>query len=203
MSEVFHFPTFFDELREAGALVVSDAIEMAIGGCLYHHRGVRMPGYEMTFVAEEEHFSIEVDAVGARMAWARFSHDAAFDLYLLQPDTGVPVLAWMSDSEYEAEEARRSRSKTAAVGAGRFSFGCYLHTATTWDHLRRRAQMSDTPFMLTRSDGGTIVPDDVAQHKDAIPPELTDGRAPAHLGLVDCEIGHADQPRSSSSSSSA
>jgi len=203
MSEVFHFPSFFEELRSAGALVVSDAVELPIGGCLYHHRGARVPGYEMTFVAEEEHFSIEVDAVGPRMAWARFDLDAGFDLYVLQPETGVPVLAWMSDTEFAAEERGRSRSKTAAVGAGRFSFGCYLHTAKTWEHLRRRAEMSDTPFMLTRADGGTIVPDDVDQHAGAVPPELAGGQAPAHLGLVSCEIGRADQPSSSSSWSSA
>lgn len=188
---IYRFPEFESGLRERGALRVSDAIDAPIGGVVYHHRGVRVPAHEVTFVREETSFSVEVDAVGPRGAWARFETDAEWDVFAAKRADSTPYVAWMCDAEFEREEAGRMSDKREAVARGRFSFGCYVHPPETWAQKRRQASLSDAPFFVHRPDGRTVVPDanaGVEAYEAAIPAELRGGEPPARLGLLDAAI---------------
>jgi hypothetical protein len=190
---IYRFPEFEARLREQGALRVSDAIDAPIGGVIYHHRGVRVPAHEATFVWEpdEETFTIEVDAVGPRGAWARFEAAAAWDVFVAKRVDSTPYLAWMCDAEFDHDEALRAADKREAIALGRFSFGCYLHPPETWAQHQRRASLSDAPFFLHRPDGRTVVPDanvPLEAYEEAIPPELRGGHSPSYLGLVAAEV---------------
>lgn len=188
---IYRFPEFDTRLREQGALRVSEALDAALGGVVYHHRGARVPAYEATFVRAEETFSLEADAVGARGAWAEFDAGATWDVFVAKrPDT-TPYVAWMCDAEFQHEEASRVTDKREAVALGRFSFGCYLHPPTTWAQHKRRASLSDAPFFLYRPDGRTVVPDATVgldEYAEAVPPELRGEDPPAHLGLCGAEF---------------
>jgi hypothetical protein len=180
---LYRLPEFRERLERAGALRVSEAVDYDVSGVVYHHRGARVPGYEATFVWEEDAFSVEVDAVGDRHAWVVFAADAGWDVFVGRLADDPPFLAWMCDEEFAAEEADAMTDKAEAVGYGRFSFGCYLHGESTWRQQRRRASMSTAPFFLNRPDGRTVVPGLVETPRDAVPPELRGETPPEHLGV--------------------
>jgi hypothetical protein len=191
---LYRFPKFDARLREQGALRVSAAIDAPLGGVVYHHRGVRVPAHEATFVREDETFSLEVDAVGPRGAWAEFDAGATWDVFVAKRATTTPYLAWMCDAEFQREEASRLSDKREAVALGRFSFGCYLHPPDTWAQHQRRASLSEAPFFLHRPDGRTVVPDatvGLEAYEDAIPAELRGEEPPPHLGLRAAEASRA------------
>lgn len=188
---IYLFPEFEARLREQGALRVSDAVDAQIGGIVYHHRGVRVPAHEVTFVWEGEAFSVEVDAVGPRGAWARFEADAEWNVFAAKRADSTPYVAWMCDAEFERDEADRASDKREAIALGRFSFGCYVHPPETWTQKRRQASLSEAPFFLHRPDGRTVVPDanvGLSAYEEAIPRELRDEAPPEHLGLRAAEI---------------
>lgn len=100
--DVSRFPTFVDHLENEGAFSVREIIanldvEIPVDGIVYHDRGIRVPGYDATFVHEPSRgrpaFSLEVDTVGPRNAWAVFDAQLGWDLYLLRTE-GVSALAW-------------------------------------------------------------------------------------------------------------
>lgn len=189
---VYRFPEFETRLREQGALRVSDAVDMSIGGLVYHHRGVRVPAHEVTFVWEDETFSVEVDAVGPRGGWATFDAAAEWDVFAAKRTDSTPYVAWMCDAEFERDEVDRTRDKQEAIALGYFSFGCYVHPPETWAQKQRRASLSEAPFFLHRPDGRTVVPGanvDLEAYEAAIPPELQGGNPPEYLGLRAAEIG--------------
>jgi hypothetical protein len=190
---LYHVPQFEDRLRDRGALRVSEVIDASLGGVVYHHRGARVPAHEATFVREDETFSLEVDAVGSRGAWAAFETDAAWDVFVAKRRDSTPYVAWLCDAEFDRDEAGRVADKRTAVALGRFSFGCYLHPPDTWAKHRRRASLSDAPCFLHRPDGRTVVPDATVDVEDdeyvaALPPELRGAAPPEHLGLRDAEL---------------
>lgn len=189
---IYRFPEFETRLRGRGALRVSEAIDAPLGGVVYHHRGVRVPAHDVTFVWEEETFSVEVDAVGPRGAWATFETAAGWDVFAAKRTDSTPYVAWMCDAEFDREEADRATDKREAIGRGRFSFGCYVHPPETWAQKRRQASLSEAPFFLHRPDGRTVVPDanvGLEAYEEAIPPELRGGEPPGQLGLRGAEIG--------------
>lgn len=193
---LFQFPAFLERLREAGAQGVVETVEVPLGGVLYHHRGVRVPGYDATFVwhpAEDggdPTFELVVDGVGDRAAWATFDAGRAWDVFLAQPPDDAAYFAWMTDDEFAAEEADEYARKADAVGMGRFSFGLYLQPPDAWADLEARAREVDAPCFVYRPSGRTVVPEgDLAAYEEVVPPELLGGEAPAHLGLQDAELG--------------
>ncbi|WP_338738976.1 hypothetical protein [Haloplanus salilacus] len=189
-SEILYaLPQFRERLRSNGALRVSDAVEHDVSGVVYHHRGARIPGHEATFVWEDDRFSIEVDAVGNRHAWVVFEDDAGWDVFIGRLAGDPPFVAWMCDDEFETEEADVVTDKAEAMGYGRFSFGCYLHSESTWRQKFRRASMSSAPFFLNRPDGRTTIPDRMETPGDAVPSELRGGDPPAHLGIDRANVG--------------
>lgn len=191
---IYRFPEFDARLREQGALRVSEVIDATLGGIVYHHRGARVPAHETTFVKNDESFSLEVDAVGPRGAWAEFDADAGWDVFAAKRTDTTPYVAWICDAEFQHEEASRVTDKREAVALGRFSFGCYLHPPATWAQQKRRASLSEAPFFLHRPDGRTVIPDasvGLDAYAEAIPPELRGEEPPPHLGLRAAEISTA------------
>ena len=70
---LYHLPAFFDRVRAEGAQRVLDTVQGRFGGVLYHHRGVRVPGHDATFVDREDGtVELVVDGVGDRAGWMRF-----------------------------------------------------------------------------------------------------------------------------------
>ena len=200
---LYHLPAFFDQVREAGGQRVLDNVRGEFGGVLYHHRGVRIPGYDATFVHREGTFELVVDGVGDRAGWVLFEADRAWDVFFAQPPNDAPYFAWMSDAEYETEEADEFAAKPEAVGLGRFSFGLYLQPPTAWEDLESRARETDAPCFVYRPSGRTVVPErDLAAYEEVVPPELLGGEAPEHLGVVDADFGGVadDSPHSSGNS---
>lgn len=206
---LFQFPAFLDRLREVGAQGVLETIRVPLGGVLYHHRGVRVPGYDATFVwhpagsdnRDGEHgggdrggdgptFELVVDGVDDRAAWATFDAEREWDFFLAQPPDDAAYVAWMSDDEFETEEADEFTRKADAVGLGRFSFGLYLQPRDAWAELEERVAGVDAPCFVYRPGGRTLVPEgDLAAYDEVVPPELLGGTAPAHLGLQEAELG--------------
>jgi len=186
---LYALPQFRERLRSRGALRVSDAFEHEVSGVVYHHRGARVPGHEATFVREDDGFSIEVDAVGDREAWVVFEDDVGWDVFVGHLAGDPPFVAWMCDDEFDTEEADAMADKSEAIGYGRFSFGCYVHSESTWRQKFRRASMSAAPFFLNRPDGRTVVPDRMETPREAVPPELRGQDPPAHLGIRTASIG--------------
>lgn len=185
---LYHLPAFLDRVETLGAHDVVESVEAEVGGVLYHHRGARVPGHNATFVwhPEDGTFSLEIDAVGARSAWATFEADADWDFFLSRAPRDEAVLAWMADAEFAAEEADSFPDKAEAVGLGRFSFGLFLNAPDAWGPLEERAREVDAPFLIHRPSGRMLVPEgDPADYADVVPPELQGGEAPAHLGLRD------------------
>lgn len=209
LPKLVKFPEFFDRLRESGALDVRGALESEteIDGIIYHHRGVQVPAHEAAFVWEPgagddagdaadaevgPTFSLEVSAVGPRHAWAAFDASRSWDVYLLLFEGGA-VVAWMSDEEFEVEEADDFPTKAAAVEAGRFSFGAFFRFGPDWVEREEWALESTAPAMIQLGDGRLLAPEDEDEYyaqTQAIPVELQRGNAPApdHLGVVAAEV---------------
>jgi hypothetical protein len=185
---LYAFPQFRSRLRTQGALRVSDAFDFEIDGLVYHHRGARIPGYEATFVWEDGGFSLEIDTVGDREAWVVFDAEAGWDVFVGEIDGQPPFLAWMSDTEFDAEESDIMENKSEAMRYGRFSFACYVHRGESWQPKHRRAQMKEIPFFLHRPDGRTVVPDSLESYAEAIPPELRGGEPPDYLGIQNAVV---------------
>lgn len=189
---LYHLPAFLDRVRERGAQRVVESLEgdlaRDVEGVLYHHRGARTLGHDATVVWEDDGFSVEVDAVGDRRAWAVFDADADWDVYLARLAGDDPVLAWMSDAEFAAEEADAFDSKEAAIAAGRFSFGLYLASPATFSRVAVTFATADAPIIAHGPEGRQLVPDDGRRrHADLLPAELRpdDSAPPAYLGLVE------------------
>lgn len=189
---LYAFPQFQSQLRTQGALRVSDAFDFEIDGLVYHHRGARIPGYEATFVWEEDSFSLEIDTVGEREAWVIFDGKAEWDVFVGKIGGEPPFLAWMSDSEFNVEESDMMENKSEAMSYGRFSFACYVHRDESWQPKHRRAQMKEIPFFLHRPDGRTVAPDDIESYTEAIPPELSGGEPPKHIGVQNAVVEYHD-----------
>lgn len=192
---LFQFPAFLEHLQEVGAQGVVETVRVPLGGVLYHHRGVRMPGYDATFVWHPDDgdgatFEVVVDGVGDRGAWVTFDADREWDVFLAQPPDDAAYLAWMCDAEFAAEEADEYARKADAVGFGRFSFGLYLQPPDEWTELEERIAETDAPCFVYRPSGRTVVPESgLTEYEDIVPPELLDGDAPDHLGVVDADVG--------------
>lgn len=195
---LFHLPAFFERVRKAGAQGVVDTVRVPIGGVLYHHRGVRIPGHDATFVwhpAEGDDgavptFEIAVDGVGDRAAWATFDARRNWDVFLAQPPDDAAYFAWMTDAEFEAEEAGEFATKAEAVGMGRFSFGLYLQPPDAWTELKARATEVESPCFIYRPSGRTVVPEgDLTEYEEVVPDELLGGDPPDYLGLRTADIG--------------
>jgi len=199
--DIYSFPEFFSRLESRTSLSVRDAVESEteIDGVVYHHRGVQVPGHDGLFVwepATEEsgpQFSFELNAVGPRTVWSVFDATMDWDIYLMLFDGGA-VVAWMSDAEFEAEEAEEFEKKAAAIAAGRFSFGAIFQFGPDWVEREEWATESTAPAMIQLGNGELIVPHTEAEFYDnarAIPVELRRDTAqppPEQLGLVDVEL---------------
>jgi len=200
--ELRSFPEFFDRLEASGALDLWDAVESEteIEGLVYHHRGVQVPSYDGRFVLEpagetrsEPAFSVEFGTVGPRSVWAVFDRNLSWDVYLVLYEEGA-VVAWMSDAEFESEEAGRFRSKAAAVEAGQFSFGVFFRFGPDWVEREEWGQSSAAPAMLQLGDGRLLTPETESEfygNPHAIPDEFrpaADGGAPSFCGLLDAEL---------------
>ena len=188
---LYHLPAFLDQVRERGAHGIVENLDAAVDGVLYHHRGARIPGYNATFVWNEdaETFELEVDAVGPRSAWAIFDAACEWDFYLSRAPGDEAHLAWMSDDEFATEEAEAFTGKQEAVGLGRFSFGLYLQPPDSWSELEERTRETDAPCFFKRPSGRTLVPEeDLEAYEHVVPPELLDREFPEHLGLVEAHV---------------
>ncbi|SEW08812.1 hypothetical protein [Natrinema salifodinae] len=189
---LYHLPEFLARVREGGVHDVRENLGEDVSGVLYHHRGVRVPGHNATFIWHEAGgtFKLVVDGVGDRGAWTTFDADRSWDVFFVRPPDDAPYLAWMTDAEFESDEADRFDEKSAAVGAGRFSFGLYLQPVAVWQELEERAHKADVPCFIYRPSGRTLVPEgDVADYEHALPPELIGDDPPDYLGLVDANVG--------------
>ncbi|WP_254523876.1 hypothetical protein [Natrinema caseinilyticum] len=202
-TDVSRFPDFLEHLEaEGGATVrgIVDRIEadIDVDGVVYHDRGIRVPGYDVTFVPEPEGsrvvptFSVEVHTIGPRSTWAVFDASLSWDFYLLQAE-GIAAIAWVSDEEFNAEEAGMYLSKHDALAAGRFSFGTFIYADGEWADQLDLIEGTDAPAFLQRDDGSILVPEDQADFYDVVnstPAEFRSngGRAPSHLGLLELEV---------------
>lgn len=191
---LYHLPEFLDRVRERGAHRVVDEVDLDLGGVVYHHRGARVPAYDATFVwqGEDGQFELELDAVGPRSVWAVFDAERSWDVYLARVGGDQPCLIWMTDAEFETDEADEFESKQEAIAFGRFSFGVYLHAPRTWDDVEDRARDTDAPLFVSRGDGRTFVPDehDLEAFAAVLPEELrpNDETSPDYLGIVDAHV---------------
>lgn len=191
---LYHLPAFLERVRDRGAHRVSEEIDLDLGGVLYHHRGARIPAFDATFALGEhgDRFELALDAVGPRSARAVFDAERSWDVYLVRIEGDQPCLVWMTDAEFRADEAGAFASKEAAVAAGRFSFGLYLHAPRTWADLAARARETDAPLFVHRPSGQTFVPAerDLAAFAEVLPEELRpdDATPPDYLGVVDAEV---------------
>lgn len=198
-SEIYRFPEFFDRLEGRGMLRARDAVESEteVEGIVYHHRGVQLPANEVTYLwnpegAESPTFRVEIDGVGPRRGWALFDATEAWDVYLMLYDGGA-VVAWMSDSEFEAEEAERYPTKAQAISAGRFSFAAFFLFGPEWVEREDWAHTSQAPALIQLGDGRMLTPETVDEFYEAdvaIPEELRDDPepAPAYFGVEDAGL---------------
>ena len=199
--ELYRFPEFFDRLRTKGVMRTRDVVESEHDddGLVYHHRGLQLPAHSVTFTLEDEStFAVHVDGLGNRAATVRFDLDRAWDMYLLL-DPDRPVVTWMSDDEFEAEEADTFSSKTAAVLAGRFSYGTFFLHGEAWDGRRTWAAQSTAPAIIQLGDGRVLDPVDEEAYRNgiaAIPPEARPDDpepAPDHLGIKEMTVRRTDE----------
>lgn len=188
---LYHLPAFLDQVRASGVHDVLANLDAAVDGVLYHHRGVRVPGHNATFLWSDDGFELEVDAVGDRAAWAVFDADASWDFYLSRATGDAPCLAWVTDAEYAADDAEEFDTKAEAVGMGRFSFGLYLQSPEAWQDLEDRVGETDAPFFIYRPSGRTLVPETgLTEYEDVVPAELLDDDddPPEYVGLEAAHI---------------
>ncbi len=200
-------PAFLDQLADEGGLPVRQLVTdlndqadlgIAVDGVVYHDRGIRVPGYDATFVHEptgargRPAFSLEVNTVGPRNCWAKYDNTLSWDVYLLRTQ-GLAALAWLSDEEYQIEEADEFESKDQAVLAGRFSFGIFLYTGDAWDEQVDRIQTTNAPAYLQGEDGTVYQPStqpEFYQYVDSTPTSFrtSGGNAPDYLGMLELEV---------------
>ncbi|WP_049928372.1 hypothetical protein [Halopiger goleimassiliensis] len=205
--DLLELPEFLDQLEERGGLPVMELLEdlndqadlgLEADGVVYHDRGIRVPGYDATFVHERTGargrpaFSVEINTVGPRNAWAKFDRTLEWDVYLLRTE-GLAAIAWLSDEEYQVEESEMFDSKEQAALAGRFSFGVYCYAGDAWAEQRERIQRTDAPAYLQREDGSVMLPStqsEFYQLVDSSPTEFrtSGGNAPSYLGVLELEI---------------
>jgi hypothetical protein len=201
--EVKTFPEFFERLEADGALDFWDAVnsETEIEGLVYHHRGVQVPSYDGRFVHEPAEtsgrstpaFSAEFGTVGPRSVWATFDASMAWDVYLVLFEEGAAI-AWMTDAEFEAEEADRFPSKALAVKAGQFSFGVLFRFGPDWVEREEWALSSSAPALIQLGDGRLLTPETESEFygsAEAIPDEFRPARdtgAPPFCGLLDAGL---------------
>ena len=202
-TEIYRFPDFFDRLKERGVLHMRDAVEerTEIDGLLYHHRGVQVPAEAASFVWDADRSTdgtlrLEVDGLGGRRLWADFDAGHSWDIYVVLFQTGAAV-AWMSDAEFEHEEATAFPTKSAAIRAGRFSFGTFFVVGPDWLERESWAASSSAPGLLQLGDGRVLDPpseDIFYQAYEAIPTELREdpGDPPGYLGLLDVGLTGAE-----------
>lgn len=200
-------PDFIDQLEQTGAVPVLELLDdlneqadfgVEADGVVYHDRGIRVPGYNATFVHEpagargRPAWSVEVDTVGPRNTWAKFDDTLSWDVYLLRTQ-GLAALAWLSDEEYRIEEEEHFPSKDEAVVAGRFSFGIFLHVGESWEEQVERIQSTNAPAYLQSEDGTVHLPQtqsEFYQFVDSTPTSFrtSGGNAPSYLGLLELEV---------------
>ena len=180
-----------------------DAVEAytEIEGLVYHHRGLQVPGYSVMFLTEDDPgtFRVEVGAVGPREAWTVFDASLAWEMYLMLFDGGA-VAAWMSDKEFEVEEADRFESKAQAILAGRFSFAVFFLFGPDWVERESWAETSTAPALLQVGTGELLDPETKGEYdrlEEAIPEEFrtrTTEQAPSHLGVLDANVAIDTDP---------
>lgn len=200
-------PEFVDQLEAAGGIPVLGLLEdlneqadlgLDADGVVYHDRGIRVPGYDATFVHEpagargRPAFSVEVDTVGPRNAWAKFDNTLSWNVFLLRTP-GLAAIAWISDEEYEVEEADQFSTIEEAVLAGRFSFGIYCYAGEDWEEQVERIERTDAPAYLQSEDGSVYLPatqPEFYQYVDSTPTtfRVSGGDAPSYLGVLELEI---------------
>lgn len=197
--EIYRFPDFFDRLHERGALRTRDAVEAEteIDGLLYHHRGAQVPAASATFLWDADRspggtIRLEVEGIGPRRAWVDFDASLTWDVYLVLYPTGA-VVAWMTDAEFEAEEADAFPSKAAAIRTGRFSFGTFFVVGPDWIEREEWARDSTAPALLQLGDGTVLDPGEPESFyaaTEAIPSELRPEPSPPpdYLGLLDAGL---------------
>ncbi|RQG97783.1 hypothetical protein [Natrarchaeobius chitinivorans] len=206
-SDVYELTSFLEGVEESGGISVTAFLEeldeqndlgLEVDGVVYHDRGIRVPGYDATFVHEptgsrgRPAFSVEVDTVGPRNAWAIFDDTLSWNVYLLRTE-GLAALAWLSDEEYKVEEADQFPTKREAVSSGRFSFGVFVHAGEDWERQVERIRQTNAPAYLQREDGTTMIPStqsEFYQYVDSTPTEFrtSGGNAPSYLGVLELEI---------------
>jgi hypothetical protein len=201
-SDVNRLSLFLDQLEAVGGISVRTLIDdldvdVPVDGVAYHDRGIRVPGYDATFVHEptgsrgRPAFSVQIDTVGPRNAWAIFDKTLSWDVYLLRAE-GIAALAWLSDEEYRIEEADEFDSKRAAVAAGRFSFGVFLYSGEAWREQVEQISRTNAPAYLLREDGRPVVPSSQSEFYRIVDSTVTEfrtsGAAPDYLGLLELEI---------------
>lgn len=201
--EIKTFPEFFDRLAVDGALDFWDAVtsETEIEGLVYHHRGVQVPSYDGRFIdepvadtdRETPAFSVEFGTAGPRSVWAVFDRSYSWDVYLVLFEEGA-VVAWMSDAEFEAEEADRFPSKAQAVKAGQFSFGVLFRFGPDWVEREEWALDSTAPALIQLGDGRLLTPETESEFYEnayAIPDEFrpaADTGASPFYGLLEAGL---------------
>ncbi|WP_247002119.1 hypothetical protein [Halosolutus gelatinilyticus] len=205
--DVFRIPRFFERLEADGGISVialveelndSGQVSIDAGGVVYHDRGVRVPGYDATFVHEptgsrgRPAFSVEVDTIGARNAWEKFDDTLSWDAYLVRTQ-GLAALAWISDEEYRIEEADQFQSKQDAVAAGRFSFGVFLYDESEWQQRVDRLRATDSPAYLLYEDGEPLFPQTQGEFYQRVDSSVSEfrmsgGNAPSYLGVLELEV---------------
>jgi hypothetical protein len=191
---LYHLPEFLDRVRAQGAHGVVEEVDLDLGGVVYHHRGVRVPAYDATFIwrGEEGRFDLELSAVGSRSVGTVFDAERSWDFYLSRRGGAQPCLVWMTDTEFREEEADEFDSKGESISVGRFSFGIYLHAPWTWDDVEDRARNTDAPLFVHRPDGRTFVPEehDLEAFAEVLPEALrpNDETPPDYLGVVDAHV---------------
>lgn len=201
-SEVYELPSFLERLESEGGISVRTLIDeldedVPIDGVAYHDRGIRVPGYDATFVHEptgsrgRPAFSVQTDAVGPRNNWAVFDKTLSWDVYLLRANN-VAAVAWVSDEEYKIEEADQFSSKDDALAAGRFSFGVFLYAGAQWQEQLQRIEHTNAPAYLQRDDGQALVPSTQSEFYEYVDSTVTEfrtsGAAPDYLGLLELEV---------------
>ncbi|ADD04451.1 uncharacterized protein Nmag_0867 [Natrialba magadii ATCC 43099] len=203
---LLELPPILERLEDTGGIPVLELVEqlseqhdlgIEAEGIAYHDRGIRVPGYDATFVHEptgsrgRPAFSVEVNSVGSRNTWGIFDKTNSWDVYLVQAP-GIAALAWISDEEYRVEEAEQFETKQDAVAAGRFSFGIFLYGGDAWQEQLEYMRRTNAPAYLQREDGSTMHPStqsEFFQLVDSSPTEFrTSGNAPSYLGLLELEV---------------
>lgn len=192
--ELYRFPEFFDRLEGRGLLRARDAVESEteVDGMVYHHRGVQVPAESVTYLwnpdgADPPEFRVDANGVGERGAWATFDASSGWDVYVMLYDGGA-VIAWMSDDEFDIEEADDFPDKAQAIRAGRFSFAVFFLFGPDWVEREEWARDSEAPALLQLGDGSMITPQTVEAFYDpepAIPEALRQPpeTPPEHLGI--------------------